>query len=247
MRAEGREHPQILFVDDEPRVLDGLRDLLRPRPYRLSFATSGEQALDALRQDVADVIVTDERMPGLPGSTLCAVVASEFPRTQRLLLTGHASVEVAMAAINEGRVTAFLRKPVKAAELEQALEKALKARAVELAQDRFACAASELVRAVGDPVNTSPARFVATPSIAVGGFAAETMRLLSPREREVFDLFVEGFRASQVAKMLFRSHHTVRNHLKGIFRKLDVNSQEELLARARSRPQPTMPSRSGGS
>jgi DNA-binding NarL/FixJ family response regulator len=237
MKAPGdREDPQILFVDDEPRILEGLRDLLRPRPYRLRFATSAEQALDTLRHEAADVIVTDERMPGLQGCTLCAVVAREFPRTQRLMLTGHASVEVAMTAINEGRVTAFLQKPVRGLELEHAVERALKTRALELAQDHFVRAASELARTGVDGTNPGPAPLFRTPSIAVGDFAAETMRLLSPREREVFDLFVEGYRVAQVAKMLFRSHHTVRNHLKAIFQKLDVSSQEDLVARARSRP-----------
>jgi DNA-binding NarL/FixJ family response regulator len=237
MKAPGeRENPEILFVDDEPRILEGLHDLLRPRPYRLRFAISAEQALDTLRRQAADVIVTDERMPGLQGSTLCAIVANEFPRTQRLLLTGHASVEVAMSAINEGRVTGFLRKPVRAVELEQAVERALKTRALELAQDRFVRAASLLATTAvehNDPGCASPVR---AKSIALGDFDARAMRLLSPREREVLDLLVEGYRVSQVAKMLFRSQHTVRNHLKSIFRKLEVGSQEDLVARARFRP-----------
>jgi DNA-binding NarL/FixJ family response regulator len=232
-----RDDPRILFVDDEPLILEGLRDLLRPRRYQLRFAASAEQALDTLHQEAADVLVTDERMPGLHGGALCAVVAREFPTTQRLILTGHASVEVAMTAINEGRVTGFLRKPVKPRELEQALDQALKTRALEVARDRFLRAASELARAGVDaesPGDAHPPTRV--PTIAAGGFDAGTMRLLSPREREVFDLLVEGYRVSQVARMLFRSHHTVRNHLKAIFEKLEVSSQEDLVARARSRP-----------
>jgi DNA-binding NarL/FixJ family response regulator len=202
----------------------------------LRFATSAEQALDTLRHEPADVIVTDERMPGVQGSTLCALVAREFPRTQRLMLTGHASVEVAMTAINAGRITAFLQKPVKVPELEQAVERALQTRALELAQDRFVRAAAELARTGGDGDHPGPAPLVTTPRIGVGGFGADAMRLLSPREREVFDLLVEGYRISQVAKMLFRSQHTVRHHVKAIFHKLEVSSQEDLVARARSRP-----------
>jgi DNA-binding NarL/FixJ family response regulator len=199
----------------------------------LRFATSAEQAIDALRHEAADVIVTDERMPGLHGCSLCALVAREFPRTQRLILTGHASVEVAMTAINEGRVSGFLRKPVKPSELEQAVEKALRTRALELAQERFVRAAAELAHAGVDTDGPRAPQPSGTPSIAVGAFDAGTMRLLSAREREVFDLLVEGYRVSQVARMLFRSHHTVRNHLKAIFQKLDVSSQEDLVARAR--------------
>jgi DNA-binding NarL/FixJ family response regulator len=234
----GSKGPQILFVDDEPRILEGLRDLLRPRPYRLCFATSAEQALDALRSQGVDVVVTDERMPGLQGSAFCAIMARDFPSTPRLILTGHASVELALTAINEGRVTGLLRKPVKAAELEQAVETALTDRARQLAHDRFVRAASELLHlgadaARGDSSATPRAK---TPTLAVGDFRTETMRRLTPREREVFDLVVEGYRVSQVAKLLFRSHHTVRNHLKAIFQKLEVSSQEELVTRGRLAP-----------
>jgi DNA-binding CsgD family transcriptional regulator len=95
-------------------------------------------------------------------------------------------------------------------------------------------AASELARAGADGNHPGPAPLLRAPTIAAGDFAAEAMRLLSPREREVFDLLVEGYRVSQIAKMLFRSDHTVRNHLKAIFHKLEVSSQEDLVARARS-------------
>jgi DNA-binding NarL/FixJ family response regulator len=226
-----------LFVDDEPRILEGLRDLLRPLRYRLSFATSGEQALETLRREGADLVVTDERMPGLPGSALCAVVAREFPRTPRLILTGHATVQGAVVAINEGRVAGFLCKPVKASELERAVEQALRTRQLELALDRFVSVASELAKTGtprSEPGETHHDHGPPVPSLAVGGFDAEVMRRLSPREREVFDLLAEGYRVGQVAKLLFRSPHTVRNHLKAIFEKLDVRSQEELVERARA-------------
>jgi DNA-binding NarL/FixJ family response regulator len=226
--------PRILFVDDEPLILEGLRDLLRPRRYRLSFAKSGEEALETLRREGADVVVTDERMPGLQGSALCAVVAREFPRTPRLILTGHATVQGAVLAINEGRVAGFLCKPVKAAELERAVEQALRTRELELALDRFVSVASEVARSGSpEPGEARAEQRPLVPSLAVGAFAAEAMRRLSPREREVFDLLAEGYRVGQVAKLLFRSHHTVRNHLKAIFEKLDVRSQEELVRRAR--------------
>jgi DNA-binding NarL/FixJ family response regulator len=237
--------PQVLFIDDEPRVLDGLRDLLRPRPYRLRFATSAHDALATLREEPADVMVTDERMPGLAGSELCAIVAREFPSTQRLLLTAHATIDVAMRAINEGRVAAFLLKPVKAVELDAAVERAIHLRQLEVAKERFVRAAVDLAKEgtyaggamlEGPHATRTESRAPNVPSIAVGGFDGGAMRLLSAREREVFDLLAEGYRVSQIAKMLFRSQHTVRNHLKAIFDKLDVNSQEALIARARSAP-----------
>jgi DNA-binding NarL/FixJ family response regulator len=226
--------PRILFVDDEPLILEGLRDLLRPRRYRLSFANSGEEALERLRREGADVVVTDERMPGLQGSALCAAVAREFPRTPRLILTGHATVQGAVTAINEGRIAGFLCKPVKASELERAVEQALRTRELELALDRFVSVACQLTPpGTSEPGEMPGDQRSALPSLAVGAFAAEAMRLLSPREREVFDLLAEGYRVGQVAKMLFRSHHTVRNHLKAIFEKLDVRSQEDLVRKAR--------------
>ncbi len=82
--------PHILFVDDEPRILGGLRRMLRTHRDRwdMSFAEGGEAALIALRDRPCDVIVSDYRMPGMNGAELLEHVRSEYPDTARVILSG---------------------------------------------------------------------------------------------------------------------------------------------------------------
>jgi HD-like signal output (HDOD) protein/CheY-like chemotaxis protein len=85
----------IVFVDDEPMVLDGLRNLLHKQRscWSMDFVTSGEIALDRLRQGPVDVVVSDMRMPGMDGVQLLRRVREEHPATARIVLTGQASKE----------------------------------------------------------------------------------------------------------------------------------------------------------
>jgi YesN/AraC family two-component response regulator len=82
--------PHILFVDDEPRILGGMRRMLRTYRDRwdMSFAEGGEAALVALRDRPCDVIISDYRMPGMNGAQLLEHVRSEFPATARVILSG---------------------------------------------------------------------------------------------------------------------------------------------------------------
>lgn len=72
---------KILFVDDEPRVLDGLRRMLHARRHEwdMTFVTSGEEALKVLASAPYDVIVSDMRMPGMDGSQLLDEVRRRYP------------------------------------------------------------------------------------------------------------------------------------------------------------------------
>ncbi len=84
---------RLLFVDDEPMVLDGIRNLLRKHRTRwnMAFATSGAAALELLAQEPRDAVISDMRMPGMNGAELLNQVRERYPRTARILLTGQAS------------------------------------------------------------------------------------------------------------------------------------------------------------
>jgi two-component system, probable response regulator PhcQ len=114
--------PLVLFVDDEPQVLEGLAAALRKKPLRMVTATSGAQALELLRQHRVDVLVSDEQMPGMRGSELLAAARITHPRVLRILLTGQASLEAAIRAINEGEVWRLLTKPCPAPDLLQTIQ-----------------------------------------------------------------------------------------------------------------------------
>jgi EAL domain-containing protein (putative c-di-GMP-specific phosphodiesterase class I)/CheY-like chemotaxis protein len=118
--------PRVLLVDDEQAVLDGLQRALTGFPYSIHTTTSAELALHKFWEEPFDVIVADERMPGMRGSELLTIIAKEFPTTGRVLLTGHATVQAAARAINEAGVVRFLLKPCHVDDLRDALEAALK-------------------------------------------------------------------------------------------------------------------------
>jgi DNA-binding NtrC family response regulator len=118
----------LLLVDDDENVLHGLARALHQQPYRIYTAKSGEEAMWVLKRQSIDVIVTDERMPGLLGTELLAWVAGNYPDVVGMVLTGFPSVETAVRAINEGAVYQFFIKPCKEVELAIAIRKALERR-----------------------------------------------------------------------------------------------------------------------
>jgi len=102
---------KILFVDDEPAVLDGYKRILQ-REFDISTAAGGEQALAAIRENGPySVVISDMRMPSMSGAQFLARVRQTAPDTIRMLLTGHADLNAAMEAVNEGNIFRFLTKP----------------------------------------------------------------------------------------------------------------------------------------
>jgi len=118
----------VLLVDDDENVLHGLARVLRHQPYRLYTAHSAEEAVWTLKRQRIDVIVADEKMPGMSGSELLLWVAKEYPDVQRIVLTGHATVDTAVRAINEEGVFRFFTKPCPEFELAVAIRMALEQR-----------------------------------------------------------------------------------------------------------------------
>jgi len=118
----------VLFVDDEPKILEGFRDALRRHPFTILTATSGADALSLLDTHPVDVVVSDERMPNMAGSEFLGVVRQRYPHTIRIVLTGQASLAAAIRAINEGEVYRFLTKPCNSADLAVTIQRALQLR-----------------------------------------------------------------------------------------------------------------------
>jgi CheY-like chemotaxis protein len=103
--------PRVLCVDDEPEVLAGLQLNLR-RKFQLLTADSGEEALRMLDRDGPfAVVMSDMRMPRMDGAALLTRVRERWPTTTRVLLTGHADMPAAVAAVNDGQIFRFLTKP----------------------------------------------------------------------------------------------------------------------------------------
>lgn len=118
------EKRNILFVDDEVKVLEGLRRMLRSmrQEWEMSFAEGGRQALDMLAGGSFDVIVSDMRMPGMDGAELLGEVMRTYPQIVRIVLSGHSCHEATMRSI--GVAHQFLAKPCDADRLKQTIDHA---------------------------------------------------------------------------------------------------------------------------
>lgn len=101
---------RILFVDDEKRVLNSMRGLFR-REYELFLTCDGSEAIKIAAENEIDVIVADQRMPGMTGVEVLAKIKEKSPRTVRILLTGYADPSAVEGSINIGEVFRFLSKP----------------------------------------------------------------------------------------------------------------------------------------
>jgi response regulator RpfG family c-di-GMP phosphodiesterase len=102
---------RVLCVDDEPRVLKGIRRSIG-RDYRVDIAEGGQAALELMRSaELYHVVISDMRMPGMSGAQFLAHARSEFPDTVRMLLTGQSDLNDAIAAVNQGSIFRFLSKP----------------------------------------------------------------------------------------------------------------------------------------
>ena len=162
--------PQVLFVDDEQRVLNSMRIMFR-REYDLHLAASGSEALDIVQRTPIDVIVADHRMPQMTGVEVLTQVRQSSPRTVRILLTGYADLDAVEGSINEGEVFRFLTKPCPPDQLRETI--ALAARIARKAE------APERARQSQQP--ESVPQLGAAPSPAPAGAAA---RAASPAKAQ---------------------------------------------------------------
>lgn len=108
---------RVLFVDDEPRILEGLENIMFPHTddWDMEFALSGEEALQVLDRERCDVLVTDMRMPQMDGAELLEEVRTRYPGIVRIVLSGHSTFGAAKRALSIAH--RFLSKPCDAATL----------------------------------------------------------------------------------------------------------------------------------
>jgi EAL domain-containing protein (putative c-di-GMP-specific phosphodiesterase class I) len=120
---------RLLLVDDDPSVIQALKRALRGRvPWTVLTANSARDALEILGREPVDAIVSDERMPEMLGSELLSRVRDACPRTVRIILTGEASFESAIRAINDAEIYRFLSKPCTTDDLIACVEGGIRAR-----------------------------------------------------------------------------------------------------------------------
>ena len=129
----------LLIVDDESNVCDSVHDLLR-REFRVLKAHSATDGYRIMQEQEVHIVMSDQRMPQITGVELLAGVKARYPSAIRMLFTGFADLDSIIAAINQGHVFQFLKKPWQPEELEAAVRQA----ALEF--DRLSQAAEEKER-----------------------------------------------------------------------------------------------------
>lgn len=114
----------VLFVDDEPKVLEGLHRMLRSmrREWRMGFVTSAMEALKVLDKEAVDVVVTDMRMPGMNGVEFLTQVMKRHPDIVRIILSGHSDREMIMKSVPVAHQ--YLAKPCDAEVLKSCVARA---------------------------------------------------------------------------------------------------------------------------
>lgn len=101
----------LLLVDDEAFILTALKRLLRRDGYQILTACGGREGLQVLAETPVDVIVSDQRMPGMTGVEFLREARSLYPKTIRMVLSGYTELQSVTDAINEGAVYKFMTKP----------------------------------------------------------------------------------------------------------------------------------------
>ncbi len=113
----------LLIIDDEPNVCDSVHDLLR-REFRVLKAHSADEGCRLMQEEEVHIVMSDQRMPQITGVELLTRLKARYPQAVRMLFTGFADLESVIAAINQGHVFQFIRKPWQPEELQEAVRQA---------------------------------------------------------------------------------------------------------------------------
>ena len=112
---------KVLIVDDEENVCNALRRSLRKEGYELHFGHEPAEGLELLKVHKFDMVISDHLMPNMTGLEFLKLVRDRYPDTMRMMLTGHADMQTAIDAINQGQIYRFLSKPWDDTELKVTL------------------------------------------------------------------------------------------------------------------------------
>lgn len=114
---------KVLFVDDEQHTLRSVQRLMIHRPYESSFADSGRNALNFLKSNPVDAVVSDMVMPEMNGYELLRRIRNLYPSVARIILSGYSEAQIIQRAVMQGVATAYLLKPLEIESLTSILER----------------------------------------------------------------------------------------------------------------------------
>jgi two-component system, NarL family, response regulator NreC len=205
---------RVALIDDHPIVRQGLRNLLQTEP---SFAVVGEaddgiMGVDLVQRVKPDVLVVDLMMPGLNGLDLIKLVLKSQPQLRILVLSMQSADSYVVEALNCG-AAGYVLKETGPSEIIDAIR-------TVVAGARYL--SPKLAERV---LNTSTGSKKVT----------DPYETLTPREREILHLVVDGNTSAQIAKKLVLSPRTVELHRSRIMKKLDLHNQTDIFRYALER------------
>lgn len=123
--TEIRKQHTLLFVDDEANILAALKRVFRKNDYVVHTASGGEEGLEIIKRQPVDLVMSDQRMPGMTGVEFLKRVKDLYPDAVRIVLSGYSEISAITSAINEGEVYRFVTKPWNDEELKLAVAHSL--------------------------------------------------------------------------------------------------------------------------
>lgn len=227
---------RILVADDDPVFGEAISTFLEQRGLRATWVPDGDGVLQALRDHRYDILITDITMPGNEHMQLLEALRSAPYPVPVIVVTGTPSLATAVASLRQDAVD-YLTKPLDYKALGGAVDRALERRktvdAVVKAREQLDDWSS-MIRSLQEtlaPQVVTPEPTGAPPSDPLAALPEAQRALLSPRETEVLLALATGASTRELSAQLFISEHTVRNHLKAIYRKLGVHSRTELFSK----------------
>jgi DNA-binding NarL/FixJ family response regulator len=199
---------RVLIVDDQSIIRQGLKALLELEPdlQIVGDAENGELALQQVAALQPDVVLMDIRMPVMDGVAATKAIMAQYPQTKILMLTTFEAETDVAEALRQGAI-GYLLKDTPTEELAQAIRATYKGYA-------------QLSPGILQKFMASPISAPATPNITA-------LADLTPREKEVLKLIAQGANNREIAKALFISEGTVKNHVTNLLGRLELRDRTQ--------------------
>lgn len=191
---------QIYITDDHPIVLDGLKNLIKSQEDMLlkGLFTNGADMLEALKQEVPDVLLLDINLPDMSGIELSRQLRETYPDLRIIILSIH-NEKAVIGSVLKNKVNGYLLKNSAGDEIVDAIHHVVEG-------ETYLC---QQVREIYDNAHCA---------------GPEAVPVITRREKEILALIAEGYTSLQIADKLFISSHTVDSHRKNLMEKFETNS-----------------------
>lgn len=207
---------RILIVDDDDKSLASMRRILRSHS-EIVTTTDPVQAINIFEhQGPFSVVISDFQMPYMNGIQLFSRIFALDKNAQRIMLTGHADLQMAVDAINHGKITAFLTKPTQSVTIRSIVSEAISTY-------------NECKQVASEQKQSSPIGDRQNEVISQLGILTVPLTI---KEKEVLGLLVKGFSNEEISLELKSTVGTVKTHVNNLFGKLGVNSRAKVVVRA---------------